>query len=750
MTHDGVHFIGAFFTPISYGPLHVYVSALPFTPINTLLYKTYFSPDPSLPIIVAGQQLEWPMEINLVGHREGVTHVAFSSNGKWIASGSVDGTIRLWDVEMGCTVSEGREDEWCRVTSLAFSLDATQLATAWSNGIVWLWKSGDTDNSDFLFDKSLQIQDTSDSNSVCSLAIAFSPDGKQLATGSCPDGILQLWDTEAGRLSDGQPEVAKSDSDDAHTIISLSFAPYKPWLLSATNKILQLWDMGTGASISDPLKEYECVINSILFSPNGAWFASCTDLDTLLWDTETTSPVHKLVHHITIPHNIEHLHSIFSFSPDSASFIMAEYFVTHKIQRWNVQTGVPVGTVPFPRTELHVSTVALSSDCTRVIIGSYNGTVQLWDLDSTGDGASEHTNESFPLAAFSPSDMQVATSSVDGAVLHLWDVVSGIARPIKRHEDVKRLQYSPDGTRLVNLSACRLELFSTETGDPVGDPLEIILHKAIVIFSPNGRWLAISAGNGLIQVLDFQTGALVATLADRIDSVTKLSFSADGTRLATMQNIGIVQLWNPETGVALVGPPMDDWKFSETSVNGNKMPGCDKPFIALSSKGTYVARLPRFQLWNVELAAEVEMKTDIHTRAVSIAFSPDESLLLIVAWEKEADNVPGYHCFARFWNTGTGTPIGERLTLGDPNDMWYKCTFVFSPDGLRVAGGTPLATHLWDVQTGSPIGGRSYLSGDATILTSTLIQNPVLFSGILNQSNKADRTGRCSSISKHF
>jgi WD40 repeat protein len=742
MTHDGVRLIGAFYMPISDGPLHVYVSALPFTPINTLLYKTYFSPDPSLPIIIAGQQLEWPIEINLVGHREGITHVAISSDGKWIASRSEDGTVRLWDLEMGYTVLTEVGSEGCSVTSLAFSWDATrtQVASAWSDGIVWLGQ-WDTDTGDLSF-KSLQ--DTSHSESLCSLAIAFSPDGKQLATGSCPDGVLQLWDTEAGRLSDGQPEAAKSDFDGPHTVISLSFAPYKPWLLTATNNILQLWDIGTGASISDPLKECECVIDSILFSPNGAWFASCTGQDTLLWDTETTSPVHKLVHHMTIPHGIEP-HSIFSFSPDSASFIMAEYFGTRKIQRWNVETGVPVGQpVPFPRTEVQVSTVALSFDCTRAIIGSHNGTLQLWDLDSTSDGACEHANEIFPLAAFSPSDIQVATSSADGVVLHLWDAASGIGRQINKHEDVKRLKYSPDGTHLVNLSACRFELLSTETGDPVGDPLEIILQKAIVIFSPNGRWLAISAGNGVIQVRDAQTGALAATLGGHINPV-ELSFSPDGTRLATMLQDGIVQLWNPETGVALVGPPTDDWKFSETSPVNNTMPGCDETFIGLSSKGTYVARLPRFRLWNVELAAEVEMKTDIHTRAVSIAFSPDESLLLIVAWEKEADNIPGYHCFARLWNTATGTPIGERLILDDLNDIWYGCTFVFSHHGLRVAGGTPMKTRIWDVQTGSPIGPVLY--GDATILTSTLIRNPALvFSDTLNEWNLGDS----SSISKHL
>ena len=214
----------------------------------------------------------------LNGHKGCINTVAFSPDGKYLASGSDDITIKLWDLEMGKDVQTlfGHND-W--VNSVAFSVDGRNLVSGSTDETIKIWNSKTGDEIKTL---------TGHKNGV--LSVLFSPDAKYIASGS-RDNSIKLWDAETGE--DIKTFIGHRDS-----VWSLSFSPDGQYLASGSqDEKIKLWKIESGKEIKT-LTGHSNSVLSVSFSPDGKYLVSGSrDNATKIWKFETGDEIKTLTGH---------------------------------------------------------------------------------------------------------------------------------------------------------------------------------------------------------------------------------------------------------------------------------------------------------------------------------------------------------------------------------------------------------------------------------------------------------------------
>ncbi|KIN96301.1 hypothetical protein M404DRAFT_1006811 [Pisolithus tinctorius Marx 270] len=197
VVQDGIKFIRNFGSVISCSAPHVYISALPFTPSNTVLSRQLV-PKFSCLVGVSGGVEEWPaVQLALVGHTSGVNGVGFSPDGKRIVSGSSDkteriwdaerGTVRIWDAERGVQIGDPLQGHDDQVWSVAFSPDGKRIVSGSRDKTVRIWDA----------ERGVQIGGPLLGHDDQVWSVGFSPDGKRVVSGS-QDKTVRIWDVEQG------------------------------------------------------------------------------------------------------------------------------------------------------------------------------------------------------------------------------------------------------------------------------------------------------------------------------------------------------------------------------------------------------------------------------------------------------------------------------------------------------------------------------------------------------------------------
>jgi WD40 repeat protein/putative methionine-R-sulfoxide reductase with GAF domain len=298
---------------------------------------------------------EFALDHTLKSHAGWVTGVAFSSDGRRLASGSSDQTVKTWDVstgrELGTVGSKMKE-----VQAVAFSRDGRWLAAENTSDLVTLWDA--TTGREIQTLPSNKPRGAPGSNWVYS--IAFSPDGRWLASG-VDDKTVRVWDVATGR-------VVRDLTGMRRSVMYAAFSPDGRWLASGDDdKNIRIWDASTGEQ-KRLLTGHKKAIYAVVFSPDGRWLASASaDKTVKLWDVAAGREAHTLTGHGDIVTSL-------AFSPDGRWLASGSWDKTIKI--WDVETGLEVQTLTG--NDHSVYSIAFDSSGHWLASGSEDGKINLW------------------------------------------------------------------------------------------------------------------------------------------------------------------------------------------------------------------------------------------------------------------------------------------------------------------------------------------------------------------------------------
>ena len=479
----------------------------------------------------------------LTGHAGAVSSVAFAPDGKTLASGGSDGTVRLWNVGTHQPLGEPFSGNGAGVSSVAFAPDGKTLASGGSDGAVRLWNVGTRQRL------GEPLTGHGYGNRVSS--VAFAPDGRTLASGGS-DGAVRFWNV-ATRQPIGEPLTGSADQavGGSHFLYasetSVAFAADGRTLAAGgSDGTVRLWNVATRQPLGDSLAGRGAGVSSVAFAPDGKTLVSGGSDGTVhLWNVDSLQLLGE-------PFS-GHSGGVSSVAFARDGKTLASGSSDGTVRLWKVDTRQPLGE-PFSGHSGGVSSVGFARDGKTLASGGSDGTVRLWKVDTRqplGEPLTGHSG-GVSSVAFARDGKTLASGGSDGTV-RLWkvDTRQPLGEPLTGHSSrVSSVAFARDGKTLASGgSDGTVRLWNVDTLQPLGEPL-VGYGGGVssVAFAPDGKTLALGGSDGMVRLWNVDTHQPIGEpLSGHGAGASSVAFAPDGKTVASGGSDGTVRLWSMDT-----------------------------------------------------------------------------------------------------------------------------------------------------------------------------------------------------------
>ena len=574
------------------------------------------------------------------------------------------------------------------INIMRFSPDGTHLAVGTDVGL-WLYDVPDGNETALFTGHTGHIN-----------ALAFSDDGRFLASGGYNNPVIQVWD-----IPTKSKHTTIKLNLDGDVLTALVF--YGRTLISLysghSDRQLTYWHVDTGKKLSE--FSLDDSYNNQVFSQDGSHLAVNKQNGGIrLWDTTTNKIVGTL-----LGHGNERDSDILTLAFSQNKKILASGSEDKTVKLWDTQDHNELATLKGH--DAWITAAAFSDDGKTLASGDAGKVIKLWDMESRKERATlighKKTINALTFAPVGAPDYSgcLASGSADGTI-RIWNPENGeelVTFTTGHTEWIKALAFSEDSTTLSSAAFNgTVDIWSLKTHQEIATFTDFHCDTTwTVALSPNAQLFACHGRKGTIQFNPVGIGARSQTEGasnTQLWNVTvrrklvppwqmdrhliyAVTFSPDNNILA-IRDRQEIRAWHINTGIELFQFNMERSRFDEK--------------LAFSPDGKKLAAVSfhrKPQVWDITTQRDI---TPINIKKAStVAFSPDSSILATLSGD-------GIY----LWKLGNESDEKHTLIPADLNGIENELTF--SPDGTILIGSgrdmwsTPI--KLWDVETGNSMG----------------------------------------------
>jgi len=448
-------------------------------------------------------------------HTDNVTSIALSPDGLIIASGSYDGTIRLWNFKTGQVVQQLPTKEMS-LSTVSFSPDGQYLAYAYADyddSSIYIWNLNKNCQQCILKGHRTTVR-----------SISYSRDGITVITAS-DDGTIRIWDVRKGRCS-------KILRDDGKFVRSAVYSPDERYIASTScDSAIRIWDADKGVLIRK-LEGHMDVATNVVFSDDGSMLASTSEDYTIrVWDTTTWECKHCLKGHQRYVLSA-------AFSPDNLLLVSGS--LDNTIRIWELEDGQCLGHLDDHSER--VNSVLFHPDGNFFISSSYDTTIRIWELFPNHPKKVSRNDVSVFTNSYmnSKGDLMVDIHGFREICIKEKESGTILREGIGHTDDVYGACFSPDDKYIASASMDKtIRIWDAETLECIN---VLKGHKGDVTsvsFSPNGQYIVSASADDSIRVWDVSTGLCIIV----INNKSTPYFTTDGCHIVTNLSEDSAYVW---------------------------------------------------------------------------------------------------------------------------------------------------------------------------------------------------------------